>query len=232
MEAVARCAAASRECKAASLRVGEVGVDSGTSYVFVIGSGRPSCPVTELSQVYGWTGGNLSTGQANSISCRLTSVTGTGVMLGCGRHSVLIPSAVAAPGAGWDGLPPASCPGQVFASHVDSSTQALSGTDPGVLACFSTAARQCRPASIAVTVSPGNGAGTVYEFHIEPGTDACHVTELSQHWGMNGAGWWTSQVTSLPCRLTTVTGRGVRLKCAGQDVLIPADGGLLGSRTG
>jgi len=198
-----------------------MGTDSGAKYVFVIGSGGRPCQVTELSQDYGYTGGRLSTGPIISVSCHRTAVTGNGVMLGCGRLDVLIPATVAAPGARPAGLPPPSCGEQVFASHVDSSTRALSGTDWRVLACFSRAARGCRSASIGITVSPGHGAGTGYVFRIEAGRAACHVTELRQDWGMNGAGWWSGVVTSVSCRLATVTSRGVWFRCAGQDVLVP-----------
>jgi hypothetical protein len=213
--------AAARGCKAASIGVTEMGIDSGAKYVFVIRSGGSPCEMTELSQSYGYTGGNLSTGSIISVPCRRAAVTVSGVLLSCARLDVLIPAAVAGPRARPAGLPSPSCGGQFFASHVDRSMRALSGTDPGVLACFTKAARDCRAASIGMTVSPGHNAGTGYVFRIEAGRAQCRVTELRQDWGVNGAGWWSGIVTSMSCHLTTVTSWGVGLRCADQNLGIP-----------
>jgi hypothetical protein len=90
-------AAAARRCKAASVGVTAMGVDSGVKYVFVIRSGGSPCQMTELSQSYGWTGGRLSTGPVMSVACRRTIAKAGGVMLSCARLAVLIPAAVAEP---------------------------------------------------------------------------------------------------------------------------------------
>jgi hypothetical protein len=89
--------AVARRCKAASIRVTEMGVDAGTDYVFTTEPGRKPCQVTELSQSYGYTGGNLSSGPIISMPCRLTAVSGKGVMLNCGGQEVLIPASVSTP---------------------------------------------------------------------------------------------------------------------------------------
>ena len=214
--------AAARACKPASLEVTEIGVDAGAKYVFAIRRSSSPCLLTELSQSYGYAGGSLSTGRIFSVPCRRTAVTAFGIMLSCARHDVLIPAAVTAAGARQASLPLPTCGDQVSVSHIDGSIRPRSGTDPGVLACFGKAARGCTPASIGMNVSPGHGLGTDYVFRIEAGGSSCPVTELSQAWGMNGAGWWSGILTSVPCRVVTVTGWGVRLSCAHQEVGIPA----------
>jgi hypothetical protein len=115
-------------------------------------------------------------------------------------------------------LPHASC-GRAVTHLLDSSTQGLSA-DPGALGCFSTAARRCSAASIEVT-EMGVDTGANYVFTIEPGKTPCQVAETSQWYSANFGGS-TGRVTSMPCRLTAMTGRGVMLNCGGQDVLIPA----------
>src|SRR6185437_16422932 len=54
-----------RHCRTASLAVTEMGVDTGTSYVFAVAPGGAGCPVTELSQAYsanfGGTRGDVTT---------------------------------------------------------------------------------------------------------------------------------------------------------------------------
>jgi hypothetical protein len=103
--------------------------------------------------------------------------------------------------------------------RVDNDTTIIAA-DPGALTCFDTAARGCRPASIRV-VEMGVDTGTTYVFGIESGSAACAVAELTQSYSANFGGS-TSQVSSLTCRRTAVTGRGVTLTCSGQNVLIPA----------
>lgn len=116
-------------------------------------------------------------------------------------------------------LPQAGC-GSASTHLVDGRTQLLSA-DPGALTCFSAAARVCRSASIRVDAW-GTDTSSSYVFTIEPGGAACQVTELSQdHWANFGGG--RSRVSARPCRRTAVTGRGVSLRCDGQDLLIPAN---------
>src|SRR5215472_5306605 len=56
--------AAARGCKAASIGLTEMGIDSGASYVFAIRPGGSPCQMTELSQSCGWTVGSLTSGPA------------------------------------------------------------------------------------------------------------------------------------------------------------------------
>jgi hypothetical protein len=85
--------AAARGCRFASLEVTEMGVDTGTTYVFLVERGGTACQVTVLSQSYSANFGG-STGPVNAMACRRTAVTGQGVTLTCGGQDVLIPSAV------------------------------------------------------------------------------------------------------------------------------------------
>jgi len=87
---------AARACRSASVGVTEMGVDTGTSYVFRLEPGRTSCRVIELRQDYSANFGG-STGAVISVPCHLTAVTGRGVMLRCAGHRVLIPAKVSAP---------------------------------------------------------------------------------------------------------------------------------------
>ena len=87
---------AARECRSASLGVTQMGVDSGTSYVFKIEPGRTSCRVTELRQDYSANFGG-SKGHVVSVPCYRKAVAGSGVMLRCAGHRVLIPGRVSAP---------------------------------------------------------------------------------------------------------------------------------------
>lgn len=89
-------ATAARHCRAASLGVTEMGVDTGTSHVFTIVPGGSPCRVTETSQYYSANFGG-SSGPVVTRSCRLTGVTGKGVTLSCGGRAVLIPAKVSAP---------------------------------------------------------------------------------------------------------------------------------------
>jgi len=81
---------AARECRSASLGVTELGVDTGTDFVFSIKTGGTSCRVTELSQGYSANFGG-SRGAVRTVSCHRTAVTGRGVTLRCGGRDVLIP---------------------------------------------------------------------------------------------------------------------------------------------
>jgi hypothetical protein len=95
--------AAVRACKPASLHVIDMGVDTGTDYVFTIegstsqGAGA-SCRVTEASNFYSANGGG-STGPVTTTSCQRTAVTSAGVSLTCAGQDVLIPAKVR-PGLG------------------------------------------------------------------------------------------------------------------------------------
>ena len=126
-----------------------------------------------------------------------------------GPHATAMPVTV---------LPKASC-GSAATHRVDGDTQLLAA-DPGALTCFGAAARGCRPASIEVH-EIGVDTGTTYVFAIGRGGTACQVTELSQYYSANFGGS-TGPVTAMACRRTAVTGRGVTLACAGQNVLIPS----------
>lgn len=148
-----------------------------------------------------------------------------------GRHlpwrDLIVVCAVAAAAAGglitWRAVRPARLPhascGSAVTHLLDASTQALSA-DPGALGCFSAAARKCSPASIEIT-ELGVDAGTSSVFTIGPGGTRCQVTGTSQGYSANFGGS-AGPVTSVSCRLTAVTGKGVMLGCGGPDVLIPA----------
>lgn len=114
-------------------------------------------------------------------------------------------------------LPKASC-GSATTHRLDGDTTVLAA-DPGALACFATAARACRPASIQV-VEMGVDAGTTHVFTIDSGGAACRGSEHSQDHSANFGGS-VGQVNSVSCTRIVVTGRGVTLSCGGQDVLIP-----------
>jgi len=114
--------------------------------------------------------------------------------------------------------PTASC-GSAWTHAVNGQTHLL-GADRGALTCFDTAARACKPASLHVT-ELGVDTGYDYVFTIESGGASCRVTESSNFYSANGGGS-TGPVTTTSCLRTAVTGGGVSLSCAGQDVLIPA----------
>jgi hypothetical protein len=84
---------AARECRSASLRVIEMGVDTGTDYVFSIGPGTASCQVTEQRQGYSANFGG-SKDAVTTAPCRRIAVTGDGVTLSCGSRDILIPAKV------------------------------------------------------------------------------------------------------------------------------------------
>ena len=85
---------AARHCRAASLAITEMGVDTGVDYVFAIKAGGTACQVTELSQSYSANFGG-STGKVVGTSCSRAAATGAGVMLSCAGQDVLIPATVA-----------------------------------------------------------------------------------------------------------------------------------------
>jgi len=114
--------------------------------------------------------------------------------------------------------PPASC-GSAWTHSVSGQTHILTA-DHGALTCFDAAARACRPAILHVT-EIGVDTGTDYVFTIKSGGPSCRVTEQSNFYSANGGGS-TGPVTTTSCLRTAVTGGGVSLSCAGQDVLIPA----------
>ncbi len=89
-------ATAARHCRAASLSVTAVGVDTGSHYVFTIAPGGSPCRVTETSQFYSANGGG-SQGPLVTRSCRMAGVTGQGVTLTCGGQTVLIPAKATRP---------------------------------------------------------------------------------------------------------------------------------------
>ena len=89
---------AARECKAASIDVGDgMGVDTGgTAHEFIIEPGGAPCRVTELTQDSNYSvslGG--TPGPVSSTPCRVASVTGSGVTIVCGDEYTLIPAKVA-----------------------------------------------------------------------------------------------------------------------------------------
>jgi hypothetical protein len=123
---------------------------------------------------------------------------------------------------------PVSC-GSTWTHSVSGHMQLL-GADHGALTCFDAAVRACKPASLHV-IDMGVDTGTDYVFTIEGGANegganeggaaSCRVTEASNFYSANGGGS-TGPVTTTSCLRTAVTGAGVSLSCAGQDLLIPA----------
>jgi hypothetical protein len=86
-------AVAARNCKAASIEITEMGIDTGTTFVFSIDPGGTTCQVTELSQHYSANFGG-SAGPVVTTSCRLAAVSDRGVTVSCGGQDVLIPVTV------------------------------------------------------------------------------------------------------------------------------------------
>jgi hypothetical protein len=115
-------------------------------------------------------------------------------------------------------LPHATC-GSAVTHGLSAATQLLSAGN-GSLSCFQTAARHCRPASLAVT-EMGTDTGTNYVFTVEPGGAGCPVTELSQPYSANFGGS-QGTITTTHCRVAAVTAAGVTLGCGTQDLLVPA----------
>ena len=86
---------AARECRSASLGVTELGVDTGTDYLFIIEPRKTSCQVTEQRQDYSANFGG-SHDAVSTVPCRRTAVTPSGVALSCGGRDVLIPAQLSA----------------------------------------------------------------------------------------------------------------------------------------
>jgi hypothetical protein len=86
---------AARHCKAASLAITQIGVDTGVDYVFTIQAGGTACQVTELSQWYSANFGGLA-GKVVGTQCHQADATGAGLLLSCAGQDVLIPSTVTA----------------------------------------------------------------------------------------------------------------------------------------
>jgi hypothetical protein len=105
---------------------------------------------------------------------------------------------------------------------LNSRTQLLR-SDPGALSCFRTAAKACKAARLAVT-EMGVDSGTSDVIIVESSGAACRVSLWQQGYSANGGGS-KSKVSATPCRLGTVTNAGVRLSCAGENLLIPANVG-------
>ena len=85
-----------RHCRTASLAVTEMGVDTGTSYVFAIAPGGTGCPVTELSQAYSANFGGTH-GAVATVRCQVAGVTGGRRDAGLRGHRVLVPAQVTLP---------------------------------------------------------------------------------------------------------------------------------------
>ena len=91
--------AAAKNCKAASLKVTQMGVDAGTDNVFAIKPGSRPCEVTEFSQFYIVTG-DVHRNSVTSTTCHVAAATARGVTLSCGRQQLLVPVTVSLHGAG------------------------------------------------------------------------------------------------------------------------------------
>jgi hypothetical protein len=86
-------ATAARRCQSASIAITEMGVDTGTDYVFALVPGKASrCQATEWSQYYSANGGG-SQGNVVVTGCSATARP-DGVLLGCDGQSFLIPATV------------------------------------------------------------------------------------------------------------------------------------------
>ena len=88
-------ATAVRQCRSASIAITEMGVDTGTDYVFAVVPGKPACQATEWSQDYSANGGG-SQGNVVVTACSATARP-DGVQLGCDGQSLLIPVMVTNP---------------------------------------------------------------------------------------------------------------------------------------
>jgi hypothetical protein len=83
-------ATAVRQCHSASIAITEMGVDTGTDYVFAVVPGKAPCQTTEWSQDYSANNGG-SQGNIVVTQCSATARPG-GVLLGCDGQSFLIPA--------------------------------------------------------------------------------------------------------------------------------------------
>lgn len=89
-------AAAARQCQSASIAITEMGVDTGTKYVFAIAPGKAPCQVTEWSQAYSANFGGSKKFKVMVTPCTAAART-DGVRLGCGSQHLLIPVTVTNP---------------------------------------------------------------------------------------------------------------------------------------
>jgi hypothetical protein len=115
-------------------------------------------------------------------------------------------------------LPQASC-GQVTTNRFGAYTT-IQGRGAKVLRCFAVAARACKAASIQVT-DMNVDVGTNYVFTLEPGGTPCRATELSQDYSANFGGS-TGPIIATSCLRRAITTNGTMLRCARQNLLIPA----------
>lgn len=83
-------AAAARQCQSASIAITEMGVDTGTKYVFAIAPGQAGCPATEWSQGYSASFGGSKKFKVVVRQCS-TAAGPDGVTLGCAGRDILIP---------------------------------------------------------------------------------------------------------------------------------------------
>jgi hypothetical protein len=86
-------ATAVRQCASASIAITEMGIDTGTRYVFAVVPGQAPCQATEWSQFYSANPGGEKDGSVAVTRCSATAGPG-GVMLGCGGQDILIPVTV------------------------------------------------------------------------------------------------------------------------------------------
>lgn len=145
-----------------------------------------------------------------AVSCTLATACGSAAHTSAGNGTT---------------LPRATC-GSISTHGLDDPTLLLSA-DPGALTCFNTAARACKPASIRMQLM-GVDTSDTYVFTIGSGASGiadCTVTAMSQGYSANTQ--HTTAITTTSCHLTAATASGVRLSCAGQDILIPSDLGDL-----
>jgi hypothetical protein len=138
---------------------------------------------------------------------------------------LLVVAAAAGGSAAWfrsrhpDALPHPSC--GAASTHFLAGDTKILRADRGALACFLTAAMQCKRASLGLT-EMGVDTGTDYVFAIAPGDAPCQVTEERQDYSANFGGS-QSAISTVPCRTVAVTSTGVALSCRGRSVLIPAN---------
>jgi hypothetical protein len=209
-------------CKAASIDVRFVNVDTGTDSVYAIDpGGTPAhCTVSDQSASFN----NGSTGAAQATHCRAASASPASAIITCSgqQHLVLLtanPSYT---------LPRASC-GSAAVLFLSDGTEWLRA-GRGVLTCFTTAARACKPAGLQLA-STGADWGNYWVFVIAGGgaPGRCTVTEYSQYsapdlGGLSSRspnGWAYTPVETTPCQEASVTSKGVALDCSTVPVHIP-----------
>jgi hypothetical protein len=86
-------ATAARQCQSASIAITEMGIDTGTSYVFAVVPGKTPCQATEWSQYYSANFGSSKKYKVVVTPCSATAGP-DGVLLGCGGQRLLIPGKV------------------------------------------------------------------------------------------------------------------------------------------